>query len=61
MTTLEQQIAHFRDYWKVPQEDIDKLIKLVIANYLESLNKVAKISEDNLIDILEKDYEKYCN
>lgn len=33
MTTLEQQIAHLRDYWKVPQEDIDKLMKLAIKDY----------------------------
>ena len=32
MTTLEQQIAHFRNYWNVPQEDIDKLIELAIKD-----------------------------
>jgi hypothetical protein len=34
MTTLEQQIEHFKDYWKVPQEDIDLLVKLVLEDYL---------------------------
>ena len=37
MTTLEQQIAHFRDYWKVPQTDIDKLIELAIVDYLSKI------------------------
>ena len=35
MTTLEQQIAHFKDYWKVPQEDIDLLVKLAVQDYLD--------------------------
>lgn len=39
MTTLEQQIAHFRDYWKVPQEDIDKLIELVKVEQAKKLYK----------------------
>jgi hypothetical protein len=33
MTTLEQQIAHLKNYWNVPQEDIDKLMELVIKDY----------------------------
>ena len=33
MTTLQQQVEHFRDYWKVPQEDIDSLIELAIVDY----------------------------
>ena len=33
MTTLEQQINHFKDYWKVPQADIDSLIELAIVDY----------------------------
>lgn len=42
MTTLEQQIAHFRDYWKVPQEDINKLIELAIVDYCIKLIKETK-------------------
>lgn len=62
MTTLEQQIAHFRDYWKVPQKDIDKLIKLVLANYLENLNQVGQSKgSQSMIDTLMEDYVKYVN
>ena len=35
MTTLEQQIAHLKDYWKVPQEDVDLLVKLALADYFD--------------------------
>lgn len=62
MTTLEQQIAHFKDYWKVPQEDTDKLIELVLANYLENLNQVGQSKgSQSIIDTLMKDYVKYVN
>lgn len=62
MTTLEQQIAHFRDYWKVPQKDIDKLIKLVLANYLENLNQVGQSKgSQSMIDTLMEDYVKYVD
>jgi hypothetical protein len=39
MTTLQQQVEHFRDYWKVPQEDIDKLIELVKVEQAKELYK----------------------
>lgn len=62
MTTLEQQIAHFKDYWNVPQEDTDKLIELVLANYLENLNQVGQNKGSlSIIDTLMKDYVKYVN
>ena len=35
MTTLQQQVEHFRDYWKVPQEDIDLLVKLAVKDYFD--------------------------
>jgi hypothetical protein len=35
MTTLEQQIAHLQDYWNVPQEDIDLLVKLAVKDYFD--------------------------
>jgi hypothetical protein len=35
MTTLQQQVEHFRDYWKVPQEDIDLLVKLAVQDYFD--------------------------
>ena len=35
MTTLQQQVEHFRDYWKVPQEDIYLLVKLAVQDYFD--------------------------
>lgn len=35
MTTLQQQVEHFKDYWKVPQADIDLLVKLAVQDYFD--------------------------
>lgn len=50
MTTLEQQIAHLRDFWNVPEEELAKFRQLIIKDYLETKSKQ-----------LEKKLVDYCS
>lgn len=50
MTTLQQQMSHFKDYWGIPEEELIKLRQLIIKDYLET-----KSTE------IEKRLADYCN
>lgn len=50
MTTLQQQIEHFKEYWNIPEEELAKLRQLIIKDYLETKSKQ-----------LEKQLVNYCS